>query len=133
VSGVEIPYHRRKHNGEIELSTFVGLGLVDDVALLIVEREPGDVYRTVTDRQVKLAGPQAVTVGVDFHITFFAARYVLPCTSTQRHCHNIAEALAIGVILLTFSKSTIFLLLIENLFVLDFLIDVTHFDALPTQ
>ena len=75
----------------------MSLRFKDDIALLIVVREPRDVYRAVTDRQLELAGPQAVAVGGNLHVALVAAgRLFLGADTSQPHCCNVAVVSAIG-------------------------------------
>ena len=63
--------------------------------MLVVEREPRDVYRTVTDRQLELAVPQAHAVGEYLHVVLSAARRnFLRAGDRKQRCHHNVAAVA---------------------------------------
>ena len=74
---VVVEHDRRSESREVEFSTFVRLRLIREIAVLVVERKPRDVQRTVADRQLELAVPDARPVREDLHVVDAAARQFL--------------------------------------------------------
>jgi len=74
VAAVRIQSHRRWHSGEIEFSAFESFRLVDQFTVLLVEREPRDVDRTVTYGQLKFAIPHALAGEDNLYFALATAR-----------------------------------------------------------
>jgi len=82
------PIYRMFFAVQLELFAFKSVRLVDDVALLLVEWEPRDVYRTVSYGQLKLAKPHTRAVGENLHGVLSTARHEFLGTDIMQQYHH---------------------------------------------
>ena len=64
--------------------------LVDEVAVLVVDRKPRDVYRTVTYGHLELAVPHTLAVGEHLHFAVATTRRLFLRTDTRQDRSNEA-------------------------------------------
>jgi len=62
---------------------------IDEVTLLIVEREPSDVYGAVTHGQPVFTIPYTVAVGENLHVAIATTFHFWLRTDTRQHCRNL--------------------------------------------
>ena len=77
--------------GEVELSAFFSLRLVDDIARLVVEWEPRDVELTMSYGQLELAIPNAQTARENLYVILFTACSLFLGAEITQPCHSVKK------------------------------------------